>query len=248
MKFLGVLLWAVLVVILSFVFLDSPVRTFSRLAGIDVDNTFTARQANTGLKLALDLKARREGRRVAVLFDDWFYCYPETNQVYVVPRGYETDFASIPALARWVISPFGDHAEGAVIHDWLYAVGHPVESSKPDGERDFDKIEAARLRADKIFRFAMKEQGVNVAKRNLMYQAVRRGGKSAFGRPNEWLDGFKDPESFDQVNPPPIAKPNPIAQFTLNQRSNQTCEEGMTAAKILEWREQLADRESRFEQ
>jgi len=137
-----------------------------------------------GLSLVLSRDERRQGRRVAVIASDWLYCYPPTGEVFLTPRGYETDFASIPGWAQILINPFGDHAEAAVIHDWLYAAGRA-------GGRD---------QADEIFRFAMAEQGVNPVKRNLMFQAVRLGGEAAYGREAEWR--FVDPKSFKEIDAP----------------------------------------------
>ena len=73
----------------------------------------------------------RDGRRGAVLADDIAYIsYNFENglpnaraNITIVPRYFVTDFASIPWPASYLISPFGDHAEAAVVHDWLYALG-----------------------------------------------------------------------------------------------------------------------------
>jgi len=157
------------IAVMSISLLDSPMDTARRLAGKQSEQA-GSRQAMGSLKIAVDLAGRREGRRIAILIDDWLYCYPETGEVFLVPRGYETDFASIPGAVRWLVSPFGNHAEAAVIHDWLYAVGE--KEKRPE--------------ADAIFRFAMKENGVNIAKRNMMYQAVRTGGEKAYGAAREW--------------------------------------------------------------
>jgi len=162
------------------------------MAGMEAEKPAGSRQAIMGLQVAIDLDRRREGRRVAVLIEDWLYCYPSTGDVFLVPRGYETDFASIPKIARWAVNPFGNHAEAAVVHDWLYAVGEPGK----------------RKDADQVFRFAMKEQGVNIVRRNVMYRAVRRGGEKAYGLDKEWL--FKDPRTFSEVSPP-LKRPSKAA-------------------------------------
>lgn len=211
MRLMKTLLWLAAVVVIVFLWMDSPTKAVKRMFGIAPMTTDIARQPFSGLKLSLDLEARRQGRRVAVLLEDWFYCYPETNEVFMVPRTYETDFASIPPLARWAVNPFGNHAEAAVVHDWLYAVGESIESER----------EAARQKADNVFRYAMKEQNVNVAKRNLMYQAVRFGGGDAFGRADEWDEGFKDPETFARISPPPVSKPDHAAIYVMPQ--TETC-------------------------
>lgn len=141
--------------------------------------------ANGGVTGQLLRDARRDGRRVMILTEDLYYCYPPANELYKVPAFFETDFASIPTAARWMINPFGDHAEAAVVHDWLYAVGE----------------EGGRLKADEVFRFAMAEQGVNVLTRNAMFRAVRAGGGAAYGQNREWR--FVDPRNGQPVESPP---------------------------------------------
>ncbi|MEO0982929.1 MAG: DUF1353 domain-containing protein [Pseudomonadota bacterium] len=88
----------------------------------------------------------------------------------VAPAQFETDFASIPIWARWLISPFGRHAEAAVIHDWLYAIGDRSERG-------------GRRRADAVFRAALKEMGVGFLFRSVLHWSVRIGGGNGFGKP-----------------------------------------------------------------
>lgn len=133
--------------------------------------------ASSGLDFRLMRDYRIEGRRVGIVMNDWLYCYPPTRELILVPRGYMTDFASIPSLARPLIEPFGDNAEAAVAHDWLYAIGEPNRREK----------------ADDLFRYALMEQGVNLVTRNAMHAAVRAGGGGAYGRPGEWNRRFGDP-------------------------------------------------------
>ncbi|MEM8937566.1 MAG: DUF1353 domain-containing protein [Pseudomonadota bacterium] len=134
--------------------------------------------------------AQREGRNVAILADDWPYCDDETGDVFLTPAFFETDFASIPSFAQWYIDPSDPKViGGAIIHDWLYALGGiPAEEAK--------------ARADKIFRWELKQAGVNVIKRNIMYQAVARFGGKTFGDDVEMR--FRNPETgvaFTQPRP-----------------------------------------------
>jgi len=136
----------------------------------------TAQADPTGLDFRLMRDYRIEGRRVGIVMSDWLYCYPPTGDVILVPRGYLTDFASIPGFARGLIDEFGDNAEAAVAHDWLYAVGEP----------------GLREKADDLFRYALMEQGVGGVTRNAMHAAVRAGGGGAYGRAGEWDRRFGD--------------------------------------------------------
>jgi hypothetical protein len=102
--------------------------------------------------------------------NDWgFTC----KQGYISPTdGFETDFASIPPFAWRLVGPptgFGggaNYGEAAVIHDWLYV--KQIIQGKPITRRE----------ADLIFLEAMKYLNVDTWRRDLMYLAVRLGGKS----------------------------------------------------------------------
>jgi hypothetical protein len=164
----------------------------------------------TSLHVAVERDAHREGfRRVAVLTDDYFWCYPLTHEVIRVQKGFETDFASIPYAVSAVIDPMGDNMEAAVIHDYLYAVGEP-------GQRE---------KADTILLDALQQHHVDPIRRKLMYEAVRAGGAKNYGAPTEWR--FVDPETQKPIKPPP--KPKSAIVARLNR-----CEDlkGMTFLKM----------------
>lgn len=50
-------------------------------------------------------------------------CYP-SEEIIVVPKGFKTDFASIPRIFWPIISPIDTHGKAAVIHDYCYSIGH----------------------------------------------------------------------------------------------------------------------------
>ncbi|WP_300378601.1 DUF1353 domain-containing protein [Henriciella sp.] len=136
----------------------------------------------------------RENRRIAVISRPFAYVrwFKSIRTSVVAPQRYVTDFASIPGWARWLIAPFGKHAEAAVIHDWLYAIGAPGD-------------ENARKRADDLFRLALKDLGVNLLSRNAMHRAVRAGGKNSFGDPSEFR--FRHLDTLQPVQPSPSRAP-----------------------------------------
>ena len=77
-----------------------------------------------------------------------------------VPKGFITDFASIPRLFWSIIGgPTGKYTKSAVIHDYGY---HSQRFT--------------RLRTDQMFLEGMKVLGVGWLKRYLMYNAVRLAG------------------------------------------------------------------------
>lgn len=131
----------------------------------------------------------REGRRVAVLTRPLaFGCQFSRKRIVVVaPPGFITDFASMPRAVRRVAPAIGRHAEAAVIHDWLYALGVPGD-------------EAQRALADRVFLRAMERLGVPWGVRRAMHAAVRGGGAHAFGHPQEWR--FHDPIDDTRHAPP----------------------------------------------
>ena len=78
--------------------------------------------------------------------------------IIIVPKGFVTDLASIPRLARFMFTGHGLSRKPAVIHDFLYSVFYD------------------RKQADKIFLDALKDVGMNWVGRRIMYRAVRLGG------------------------------------------------------------------------
>ena len=45
--------------------------------------------------------------------------YP-SKEVITIPKGFETDFASVPRIFWVIISPIDKHAKAAVVHDYCY--------------------------------------------------------------------------------------------------------------------------------
>lgn len=75
-----------------------------------------------------------------------------------VPKGYRTDFASVPRVFWRLFPPGGAYRGAAVVHDWLCDVDPKACSSKD---------------AAKVFLEAMKDLGLPKVTRWPMYQAVR---------------------------------------------------------------------------
>lgn len=87
------------------------------------------------------------------------------GQAFIVPEGFETDFASVPRIpgAFWL---FGDMAhQAAVIHDWLYTE-QPV----------------SREMADDVLREAALVCGVSAWRAHCIWAGVRVGGQAAWDR------------------------------------------------------------------
>jgi hypothetical protein len=84
----------------------------------------------------------------------------------IVPRGFVTDFASIPQplqILRGRLSTAGGYGNAAAVHDYLYW-----------------RQDCTREQSDNILAIAMREAGVSVVERTLVYEGVRRFGQSAW--------------------------------------------------------------------
>lgn len=148
----------------------------------------------TALAIILIPEENRQNRRIAALAANFGFVAHLSSRKKIavaVPEGYVTDFASIPGFAHWMISPFGKHAEAAVVHDWLYTLGTPGK-------------ERERKLADRTFRRALHLVGVGFFRRWIMYAAVRIGGKSGYGLESDY--DFRDLVELKRREPLPDRK------------------------------------------
>lgn len=90
--------------------------------------------------------------------------YQGNVDLFTVPPGFETNYASVPRAFWFIVSPTGRHSLPAVLHDYLYCAGLTT-----------------RADADGLFRRTMREAGVSYAVRWSMYYAVRTFGKKYWG-------------------------------------------------------------------
>ena len=108
-----------------------------------------------------DLDVRRSGR-LWTLLAPLEYAMGEEESPYVirVPAYFQTDFASVPRLLWWLISPTDPGVgKAAVLHDYLYREGF-----------------LGRRMADAIMVEAMRVLGVPAWKRGAIYLALRLFG------------------------------------------------------------------------
>ena len=98
-----------------------------------------------------------------MLVEDLRYVVGQGPNVLVVPRGFVTDFASVPRGLRSILGPTGPYGMAAVIHDWLYW-----------------RQDCSRAQADRIFDRAMRESRVSRYVRAALYLAVRVKGGPAW--------------------------------------------------------------------
>ena len=81
----------------------------------------------------------------------------------VAPRGFVTDFASIPRAFWSLLRPDGEYTYPAILHDYLYWT-QPVPKKT----------------ADEIFRMGMQDLEVNPATVAMIYEAVAKFGGAAW--------------------------------------------------------------------
>ncbi len=96
--------------------------------------------------------------------------YRGRHDLFVVPSGFVTDFASVPRVLWSLIPTYGRYTKAAVLHDYLVR------------ERAISRCDA-----DGLFRRVMREMGVGYVRRRMMWAGVRWGGKVASCGPGQFL-------------------------------------------------------------
>jgi hypothetical protein len=95
------------------------------------------------------------------LHEDFVWKADGTDKTITVPKGFQTDFASVPRLPLAYVACGNTAHEAAVIHDYLYRKG-----AKPNLTRE---------NVDKVFLAIMEEMKMSWWRREAMYRAVRAG-------------------------------------------------------------------------
>lgn len=112
----------------------------------------------------------------------------EESDIYIkVPRGFETDLASIPQGFWLIETPDGNHAQAAVLHDYIYSTNG--ECLREDGTDEIKIL--SRKQGDKIFLEAMKVLQVPGWRAYTMYQAVRKFGWVGWRKRKKELEALK---------------------------------------------------------
>ena len=101
--------------------------------------------------------------------------YPSTH-IIKVPKGFITDFASVPRVFWSIIGSVDKHGKAAVIHDYLYGMNYM-------DDRKF---------CDDVFKEAMGVLKVDSWKIDVMYKAVRVFSNSVWENYKKGLSFEKD--------------------------------------------------------
>lgn len=96
---------------------------------------------------------------------------------YIVPAGFDTDFASIPKLLWWKIAPHEARLVApSIVHDYMYACPGDI----------------TRKYADEVYYSALVASGVSGGQALQIYYAVRYAGEQFFKKGDSCED---EPES-----------------------------------------------------
>lgn len=105
-----------------------------------------------------DITVKQTGPEMWELLEPVVYIGREgPDRPFIIPAGFSTDFASVPAVFVWLIPRYGVYTKAAVLHDFLCCDGAEVNRADADG----------------IFRRALRELGVSLIRRWMMWAAVR---------------------------------------------------------------------------
>lgn len=102
------------------------------------------------------------GRTVKLFQPLKYYTEVEDLGMITVPKGFVTDYASVPRGFWNIFPPNGEYAPAAVVHDYLYR-----------------RTLIDRKVCDRVFMEAMELLGVGWLTRHLIYRAVRLFGGAA---------------------------------------------------------------------
>ena len=92
---------------------------------------------------------------VAKSFEFYSTDYQQTIKI---PKGYRSDFGSVPRSLWPLFPPVGRYSKATVVHDWMID--------------NMDNHDFSIHQVNKIFREAMKVLGVGKVKRNIMFAGV----------------------------------------------------------------------------
>jgi hypothetical protein len=110
--------------------------------------------------------------------------YSGSAGIVIVPDGFETDFASVPAIVTNIFPRWGDYGLASIVHDWLY----------------WNQAQSRQV-ADNTFLEAMTALNVSAWKRQTLYRSVRMFGQSA------WDDNARiGADGFSRVRTPGTAQ------------------------------------------
>lgn len=131
---------------------------------------------------------RVDGPDTFLLLDGLYY--EGREDIFVVPAGFVTDFASVPRFATWLIPRFGKYTKAAILHDWLCV----RLANEHSGPLTGPIPRASAVDTDGLFRRVMREEGVSWLQRWLMWTGVRWGALANPARRAGWFSWRETPK------------------------------------------------------
>lgn len=120
--------------------------------------------------------------------------------VVTVPRGFITDFASVPRLAQLLpgFNRTEASANAAVLHDWAYCCRGDLVVTDV-GDVCGELLQLSRKECDRLLYDGLRASGYSRLVAWLFYSAVRAGGWLYWHRRKDGLDMTSDfvPANFD---------------------------------------------------
>lgn len=119
-------------------------------------------------KFTSDLVVKSYDETKWELTEEFYFYFSEDDKStgVTVPKGFITDFASVPRILWSILPPTGRYTKAAVLHDFLYS--------------NASHLELTRKQCDKMFLQGMGVLGVKRWVRNIIYRAVRIFGGRYF--------------------------------------------------------------------
>lgn len=96
--------------------------------------------------------------------------YAGRDDLFAIPAGFVTDFATVPRLVVWMFPKYGAYTRAAILHDYLLVTG-----------------DVPRHAADGLFRRVLRELNVSLLRRWMMWAGVRTASRMSHATPREWL-------------------------------------------------------------
>lgn len=114
--------------------------------------------------------------------------FDSDNRQYTVPKGFQCDLASVPRWVRSVATPWNQSARPGVWHDCCY--------------RWYEVWYIPRKEADKLYMYALMEEGVSRWRAWIQMKVVRIAAGGAWERWRQINEKHKGPK------PPKIVSPS----------------------------------------
>ncbi len=107
----------------------------------------------------------------------WYLDYSRKNPLVIVPKGFKTNFGSIPKILRPIFNPV--KYISFILHDNLYSEKGIIIYQD---DYEYNEVNYTRKEADLILRAGLKVEGAWFFERNMIYWGVRIWGKSHYER------------------------------------------------------------------